>query len=105
MPEVAITADELAADIQNKVPLLILDLRAKEQFMQGHIPSSANVVCSSPQQKQAIMSKLPGGFKFVLIDDGTGEAQQNATMMARFGFNAKFLKDGISSWNKELAKS
>lgn len=106
MTSIAITAEELAQDLQNKdQPVLILDLRPIERYMQGHIPGSANALCSSSQQKQAVMSRLPGFFKIVLVDDGSGEAQQNAAMMVRFGFKAYYLKDGIKSWNKELMKS
>ena len=106
MTEIGISAEELEKEMQNKEqPILILDLRSKEKYMQGHITGAANAECSSPQQKQAVMSKLPGFYKFILIDDGSGEAEQNATMMARFGFKAHFLKDGIKSWTGELVKS
>ena len=106
MNEVGISAEELEKELQNKEqPILILDLRSKEQYMQGHISGAANAVCNSPQQKQAVMSKLPGFYKFILIDDGSGEAEQNATIMTRFGFKAHYLKDGIKSWTGKLVKS
>ena len=73
--------------------------------MRGHVPGAANAICSSMQQKQVIMSKIPPNMKVVLIDDGGTEAKQNATMMARFGFDAHYLKDGIKSWSGELVKS
>lgn len=102
---IAISADDLFNDIQNKKPILILDIRAKESFMQGHIQGAANAKCSSMQQKQVIMSKLPRNFRIVLIDEDGKEASENAMMMARFGFDTHYLKDGIKSWNKELIKS
>ena len=64
---VAINEDELFKYIQDKKPILILDIRLKDSFMQGHIEGSANAKCGSMQQKQVIMSKLPRNFKIVLI--------------------------------------
>jgi glyoxylase-like metal-dependent hydrolase (beta-lactamase superfamily II) len=44
-------------------------------------------------------------MKIILVDEDATEAKQNAMMMARFGFDAHYLKDGIKSWKKELVKS
>ena len=105
MTNTEITSEEIYENIQNKVPLLILDLRTPENYMAGHIEGSANAKCTSMQQKQAIMSKLPMDQKIILIDDDGNEASQNANMLARFGFDAHYLKNGIRSWNKTLVKS
>ena len=105
MSNIAITADELAADIQNKIPLLVLDIRSPQDYMGGHVEGSANAKCGSMQQKQIVMSKLPRNFKIVLIDEDGSESSQNANMMARFGFDAHFLDGGMKNWNKELVKS
>ena len=98
MTNTEITSEEIYENIQNKVPLLILDLRAPENYMAGHIEGSANAKCTSMQQKQAIMSKLPMDQKIILIDDDGNEASQNANMLARFGFDAHYLKNGIKHW-------
>ena len=105
MSQVEIAADELSRIIESKEPVLILDIRAKEKFVEGHVPGAANAVCQNMQQKQVIMSKLPPSMKIILIDDDATEAKQNAMMMARFGFDAHYLKDGIKSWTGSLAKS
>lgn len=105
MPNLEITAEDLLKSIESKDGILILDLRKKEQFTEGHIPTSANVAADSPQQKQAILSKVPGAFRIILVDDGKGEAEQYAEAMARFGFRAQFLKGGISEWKSKLIKS
>ncbi len=99
------TPDELLSNIEAKIPLLILDIRAKDSYMNGHVPGAANAVCESMQQKQIIMSKLPQNMKIILIDDDGTASKENATMMARFGFDAHYLKDGMKSWNKETVKS
>lgn len=100
-----ISADELAQLIESKAPVLILDIRAKERYMEGHIKGAANAVCTSMQQKQVIMSKLPPSMKIILVDDDATTAKENAIMMARFGFDARYLKDGIKSWKGEIIKS
>ncbi len=105
MPELAVSAEDLSKSIESKEAILILDLRAKENFAQGHIPTSANVAAETPQQKQGILSKVPAAFKIILVDDGTGEAEQYAGAMARFGFRAHYLKGGIAEWKGELVQS
>ncbi|NDB31915.1 MAG: MBL fold metallo-hydrolase [Nitrososphaeria archaeon] len=102
---IEITPEELTQILQSKSNTLILDIRAKENYMSGHISGAANAVCNSMQQKQIIMSKIPPSMKVILIDNDGAEAKQNATMMARFGFDAHYLKDGIKSWGGELVKS
>ena len=105
MSNVEITAEELRAEIQNKTPLLILDIRTPENYMSGHIEGSANAKCTSMQQKQSVMSRLPRNQKIILIDEDGNESSQNANMLTRFGFDAHYLKDGIKSWTSELVKS
>lgn len=102
---VEVNVEELESDIVNKIPLLILDLRESENYMSGHIPGSANAKFESIQQKQAVMSRLPRNQKIVLVDDDGSESAQNANMLARFGFDAHFLKGGIKNWANDLIKS
>jgi glyoxylase-like metal-dependent hydrolase (beta-lactamase superfamily II) len=105
MNSVEMSPDELSQILESKTPVLILDIRAKQSYMDGHILGSANAVCQNMQQKQIIMSKIPPSMKIVLVDDDVIAAKENAMMMARFGFDAHYLKDGIKSWKKELIKS
>ncbi len=105
MNSIEVTPEELSQIIDNKIPALILDIRAKQSYMDGHVPGAANAVYQNMQQKQVIMSKIPPSMKIILIDDDGTESKQNAMMMARFGFDAHYLKDGIKSWNGELVKS
>ncbi len=105
MSSIEITPDEVSQILANKTPVLILDIRAKERYMEGHIPNAANAVCQNMQQKQVIMSKLPPSMKIILVDDDATAAKENAMMMARFGFDVHYLKDGMKSWNNGLIKS
>ena len=105
MSDNEITSEELESFIQKKIPLLILDLRDPDKFMEGHIEGSANSKFASMQQKQAVMSRLPKNYKIVLVDENGSESSQNVTLLGRFGFDACFLKEGIKSWTKDLIKS
>lgn len=105
MSNLAVSTEELESSLQKKEGVLILDLRSKEKFMEGHIPTSANVAADTPQQKQSMLSKVPAAFKIILVDDGSGEAEQYAGAMSRFGYRAHFLKGGISEWKSGLQKS
>ena len=105
MNTIEILPDELLSSIQSKAPILILDIRPKDSYMVGHIQGAANAVCDSMQQKQIIMSKIPPNMKIILIDDDGTAAKENATMMARFGFDAHYLKDGMKGWDGETVKS
>jgi len=100
-----ITSEELESFIHKKIPLLILDLRDPDKFMEGHIEGSANSKFTSMQQKQAVMSRLPKNYKIILVDEDGSESSQNVTLLARFGFDVCFLKDGIKSWTKNLIQS
>lgn len=102
---IEITPDELERDIQNKIPLMILDLREPSDFMLGHIKGSANARWTNIQQKQSVMSRLPRNYKIVIVDEDGFESSQNANALTRFGFDAHFLKGGIKSWTKNLVKS
>ncbi|MDC8437594.1 MAG: rhodanese-like domain-containing protein, partial [Candidatus Nitrosotenuis sp.] len=105
MSSIEVGSDELLQMLDSKTPVLVLDIRPKQSYMEGHIPGAANAVCDSMQQKQVIMSKIPPNMKIILIDEDATTAKENATMMARFGFDAHYLKDGIKSWKKDLVKS
>lgn len=105
MSSIEVGPDELLQMLDSKAPVLVLDIRPKQSYMEGHIPGAANAVCDSMQQKQVIMSKIPPSMKIILVDEDATAAKENATMMARFGFDAHYLRDGIRGWKKDLIKS
>ncbi|MCA9812530.1 MAG: MBL fold metallo-hydrolase [Nitrosarchaeum sp.] len=105
MSNTEISAQELKSDIQKKIPLLILDLRSSENFMNGHVEGSANAICTNMQQKEAVISKLPKNQKIILVDEDGTESAKNASTLSGLGFDAYFLKNGIKSWTEKLVKS
>lgn len=105
MSSLEISPEELSNILETKTPALVLDVRSKQKYLEGHIKGAANAVCDSMQQKQVIMSKLPPNMKIILVDEDETVAKENAMMMARFGFDAHYLKGGIRGWNGGLVKS
>lgn len=100
----AISADELSGFLQNKTdPLLVFDLRPRDDFTASHIDGSVHAVCDA-RAKETIMPKIPKSARIVLVcEDGTISGQ-TAQMMESYGFNTHFLQGGIKNWDKELVK-
>lgn len=99
-----ISPDDLHRLIQDRSPLLIFDLRLKEEFQEGHIEGSAHAVCDA-RAKETIMPKIPKNVKIVLVDGDGSMSAPTAQMMKSMGFDVHYLKDGIKSWNKGFVKS
>ena len=103
LDRLAVTAEELYADLKSQKPLLVFDLRLKEHFIHEHIEGSVHAVCDS-HAKETIMPRIPKGVKIVLIDDDGTISAGTADMMASYGLDTHFLKGGIKSWNKGLVR-
>ncbi len=103
--ELAITTGQLESSMGGPNPPLVLDMRDKDAFMAGHISGAANAHCTSVQQKQVILSKLPRGAKIVLVDGDGAEAQKNAAMMVQFGLDVCFLQGGMNGWTAGTIQS
>ncbi|MGN6615510.1 MAG: rhodanese-like domain-containing protein, partial [Candidatus Nitrosocosmicus sp.] len=99
-----ITANELKIKLDNKEPLMLFDIRNSFEYEQKHIPGSAFAVCNE-ESKQKIMPLLPKDVEIILIADDENYPKQISEMMRQIGLNAKYLKDGISSWKWEFDAS
>jgi len=44
MLDITVSADDLESNLQKKEGVLILDLRPKEKFMEGHIPTNPMMI-------------------------------------------------------------
>jgi rhodanese-related sulfurtransferase len=53
-----ISSEQLSAYLKQQVPLLLFDLRDKENFEKHHIKGSVHAVCNT-QAKEKIMPKIP----------------------------------------------
>ncbi|MGN6613824.1 MAG: MBL fold metallo-hydrolase [Candidatus Nitrosocosmicus sp.] len=99
-----VTADELKIKLDNKEPLMLFDIRNSFEYEQKHIPGSAFALCNE-ESKQKIMPLLPKDVEIILIADDENYPKQISEMMRQIGLNAKYLKDGISSWKWEFDAS
>lgn len=101
--KLAVTAEDLHADLKSEKPLLVFDLRLKEHFIHEHIEGSVHAVCDS-RAKETIMPRIPKGVKIVLIDEDGTMSAEIAGMMVSYGLDAHFLRGGIKSWNRSLVR-
>ncbi|PJB97191.1 MAG: sulfurtransferase, partial [Nitrosopumilales archaeon CG_4_9_14_0_8_um_filter_34_10] len=93
-----IFADQLNEELLGENPLLLFDLRMKNDFEESHVDGSVHAVCDT-QAKEKMMTKIPKNTKIVLISEPEDYALEIASMMRSFGLDAYYLVGGFSSWN------
>ena len=98
-----ITPENLNDDLAQQKPLLLFDLRPKEDFEESHIDGSVHAVCDI-KAKEKIMPKIPKNTKIILISEPEKFAKKTAHMMTSFGLNSYYLMGGFSSWKGKFAK-
>ena len=92
-----LTADKLNTEISQGTPLLLFDLREKDQFEKNHVTGSVHAVCDA-QAKEKIMPNIPKNIKVVLISDPEKLSMDTAQMMRSFGLDAHYLEGGFAFW-------
>lgn len=102
--KISIDANELSELLQSKtVPLLVFDLRPREDFASAHIDGSVHAVCDA-RAKETIMPKIPKDAKIVLVCHDGSISAPTAEMMKSYGFNTSFLQGGIKTWNRNFIR-
>ncbi|PIN82519.1 MAG: sulfurtransferase [Nitrosopumilales archaeon CG11_big_fil_rev_8_21_14_0_20_33_24] len=96
-----IFADQLNEELLGENPLLLFDLRMKNDFEESHVDGSVHAVCDT-QAKEKMMTKIPKNTKIVLISEPEDYALEIASMMRSFGLDAYYLVGGFSSWNGKI---
>ncbi|MCE0722664.1 rhodanese-like domain-containing protein [Legionella resiliens] len=91
---------QAAVDLINNENAVVIDLRDKEAFKQGHIIDSINVKSEDfEQQKMDKYKNVP----IILISARSSEAQTIASKIRTQGYQPHILSGGITSWqNAEL---
>ena len=95
-----ITTEKLKEELSQQKPLLLFDLRPKDQFKNNHILGSVHAVCDE-QAKQAILPKIPQNAKIILISEPEKISKETAQMMISSGLDAYYLEGGFHSWKGE----
>ena len=98
-----LSADQLDQELSQQNPLLLFDLRPKDQFEDAHVRGSVHAVCDT-QAKHTIMPKIPQNVKIVLISESEDTARKTAQMMRAFGLDAYYLEGGFYSWKGKIEK-
>jgi glyoxylase-like metal-dependent hydrolase (beta-lactamase superfamily II)/rhodanese-related sulfurtransferase len=100
--KISIDSSELSGLLDSKtVPLLVFDLRSREDFASSHIEGSVHAVCDA-RAKETIMPKIPKDAQIVLICDDGSVSAPTAEMMRSYGFNTRFLQGGIKTWDRNF---
>lgn len=98
-----LSVEQLTEKLSQSKPLLLFDLRSKDQFEKSHVKGSVHAVCDV-DAKEKIMSKIPQNAKIILISEPEEIARETAQMMKSFGLDAQYLKGGFSSWKGNTEK-
>jgi glyoxylase-like metal-dependent hydrolase (beta-lactamase superfamily II) len=98
-----LSAEQLDQELSQQNPLLLFDLRPKDQFENAHVKGSVHAVCDI-KAKQTIMPKIPQNVKIVLISEPEEIAKETAQMMRTFGLDAYYLGGGFYSWKGKTEK-
>lgn len=94
-----INSDGLKNSLATESNLLLVDLRSRENFAQGHIPGAINIFLDDLEARR---SELPFGRKIVLYDRDGLWAFQGAVRLFDLGiFNVFSLSDGLDAWKQK----
>ncbi|QUC65681.1 MBL fold metallo-hydrolase [Nitrosopumilus sp. K4] len=103
MDDLSISSEELTKNIADHVPLLLFDLRLRDDFEESHVEGSVHAVCDT-DAKEKIMPNIPKDTKIVLISEPDDFSKEIAEMMVSFGLDAHYLQGGFSSWSGKTVK-
>lgn len=82
--------------------LIIVDVREKEEFAEGHITGAQLVPLSEFQSR---VNELPKDKKIVLVCLSGSRSSQAAAYMAQLGYQHVYnLTGGLSAWPYEVVK-
>jgi len=101
--KLGISPEQLELDLIDQKPLLLFDLRAKENFEKSHVEGSVHAVCDI-HAKEKIMPKIPKNIKIILISEPEDFSKETAKMMTSFSLDAYYLEGGFSSWKGNTSK-
>lgn len=102
LSELGMSSAQLSDDLIAQKPLLVFDLRIKDDFVKSHVEGSVHAVCDA-RAKETIMPKIPKNTKIVLISEPEKISKETAEMMVSFGLDAHYLKGGFSSWDGDIS--
>ncbi|HMO38041.1 MAG TPA: MFS transporter [Saprospiraceae bacterium] len=91
-----IEVNEVKQALQANKKIQIIDVRSKEEYEQGHIPSAINI---SLQDLKGKLVQLDKDFYFITAcGKGGGRSADGARLLKEFGLNAIWLCGGTDKW-------
>lgn len=91
-----IAPEDLKKSLDAKQPLIILDMRPKNEYDQGHVPGAANLPLD---QLESRYDKLPSAVKIVAYGGSQLEDFQAGVRLSDLNFfGVRILKGGFAAW-------
>lgn len=96
-----VSSDEAAAMMASESDYLILDVRTREEYEQGHIPGAVCVPNESIGSGE--LSALPRKDQLILVYCRSGNRSKKAAQaLADLGYTSIYEFGGISTWPYEV---
>ena len=80
----------------NRDEVVVLDIRDKATFEQGHIIGAINIIANELDANMAQLEKYKD--KALVIIDGPGQSMQVAAKLKKAGFKTYALTGGLNGW-------
>lgn len=98
-----VSMDEIIQIMEKNQNYIILDVRTKDEFNDGHIPSAICIPNESIDSN--IVNKLPDKEQLILIYCRSGNrSKQAAEKLEKLGYTNLIEFGGIIDWNGEIEK-
>ena len=86
--------------IETSKTITLLDVRAPEEFKEGHLPDAINVDSQSPRFAEEAASKIPAGNQVALYCRSGRRSVDASRALAAAGYVVTDLEGGILAWEK-----
>lgn len=91
----ALTAADAKTRIDNKQPLIILDVRQPDEFQSGHIAGARLIPLSELPRR---INELPKESEILCVCRSGSRSSVAVGQLTRLGFNAINLRGGMMGW-------
>lgn len=100
----AIAQDTLSAKLQNNEPILVVDIRTAEQYVEGHVNGAShdNYLDKSTLEKrvktiQNLLPDVASQYNLVLVDEDGTKAKHVAQTITEMGIQTTYLSGGMDN--------
>ena len=100
--ELETDASDLHADLENKIPgIIILDTRKPESFAAEHIPGAINLHHAKITPETTAKFSKDATYIVYCAGIHCNASTKGGAKLAALGFKVKELLDGLEGWKKE----